>query len=191
MYNATNRPAGRLATAVGVVAAGSTLLLVAFFVAGDPFGVLNDTGLAVTAVLSAVLAWRLRRLAAGRLGNLAVAAATAGAAITVVGSVLVMSRATGFFLAGLVSSVGFAGIGAWLMILNRSDGAVAGWPARLRSLGVLAGALMAVGVVMAPGVVLGLDDMATAPGWLWIGQLGWLGTLVIYPAWGIWLGRAR
>jgi hypothetical protein len=191
MYNATNRPAGRLATAVGVVAAGSTLLLVAFFVAGDPFGALNDTGLAVTAVLSAVLAWRLRRLAAGRLGNLAVAAATAGAAITVVGSVLVMSRATGFFLAGLVSSVGFAGIGAWLMILNRSDGAVAGWPARLRSLGVLAGALMAVGVVMAPGVVLGLDDMATAPGWLWIGQLGWLGTLVIYPAWGIWLGRAR
>jgi hypothetical protein len=191
MYNTTNRPAGRLATAVGVVAAGSTLLLVAFFVAGDPFGVLNDTGLAVTAVLSAVLAWRLRRLAAGRLGNLAVAAAMAGAAITVVGSVLVMSRATGFFLAGLVSSVGFAGIGAWLMILNRSDGAVAGWPARLRSLGVLAGALMAVGVVMAPGVVLGLDDMATAPGWLWIGQLGWLGTLVIYPAWGIWLGRAR
>ena len=49
--------------------------------------------------------------------------AVAGAALTVVGSALVVSGTTGFFLAGLVSSLGFAGIGAWLVAANRSDAA--------------------------------------------------------------------
>ena len=113
-------------------------------------------------------------------------AATVGAAITVAGSSLVVSDTTGFFFAGLVSSVGFAGIGTWLVLLNRSD-SVAGWPPRLRGLGSVAGALMALGVVCAPAVVLRLDDMATAPAWVWLGSLGWLGTFVVYPAWAIWL----
>jgi hypothetical protein len=30
--------------------------------------------------------------------------------------------------------------------------------------------------------------MATAPGWVWIGFLGWLGIFVVYPAWAIWMG---
>jgi hypothetical protein len=84
--------------------------------------------------------------------------------------------------------LGLPGLGAWLVVLNRGAAAASGWPGRLQALGVAAGALMAVGIVTTPGIVLGLDDMATAPAWVWIGFLGWLGTYVVYPAWAIWLG---
>jgi hypothetical protein len=47
---------------------------------------------------------------------------------------------------------------------------------------------MALGVVTAPGILLRLDDVATAPTWVWIGSVGWLGTYVAYPAWAVWLG---
>ena len=133
------------------------------------------------------MAWRLRRHVAGGASDLAVGAALVGAAITVVGSALVVSGTTGWFYAGLVSSVGFAGIGTWLMVLNRSGGEVAAWPGRLRSIGVAAGALMAVGIAAVPGILLRLDDPATAPAWAWIGSVGWLGIYVVYPVWAIWL----
>ena len=81
----------------------------------------------------------------------AVGAAIVGAGLTVAGSTLVVSGTTGFFLAGLVSSVGFAGIGAWLVVLNRSDAMAAVVPPRLRSLGIAAGALMALGIAAAAG----------------------------------------
>jgi hypothetical protein len=50
---------------------------------------------------------------------------------------------------------------------------------------------MAVGVVAAPGILLRLDDLQTAPAWVWIGFLSWLGTFVAYPAWAIWLGIVK
>jgi hypothetical protein len=142
-------------------------------------------------VLSAGLAWRLRRQLPGRLATLGVGAATVGAGLTVAGSALVISGTTGFFFAGLVSSVGFAGIGAWLMILNKGDAMTSTVPPRLRSLGIAAGALMALGIAAAPGIALGLDDMATAPGWALIGLVGWLGIFVVYPAWAIWLASVE
>lgn len=43
--------------------------------------------------------------------------------------------------------------------------------------------------VAAPGVVMGIDDMATAPGWVWIAFIGWLGIFFLYPIWAILLGR--
>lgn len=191
MDDARERDTGRLATAVGVVAAGSAVCLATYFVVRGPFGTISDIGNAATGVLSAALAWRLRRYATTRVGEAAVGAALVGAAITVLGSALVVSGTTGFFLAGLVSSVGFAGIGAWLVVVNRADATTIAWPRRLRALGVLAGVLMAVGIAAAPGIVLRLDDMETAPGWIWIGFLGWLGIFVVYPAWAIWLGNAK
>ena len=182
------RRTGRIAQAVGLVAAGSAVCLATYYAVGGPFGTINDIANAGTGVLSGWLAWRLRRQIRGRVAHLAVGAALVGAAITVVGSTLVMSGRTGFFLAGLVSSVGFAGIGTWLVILNRSPAVAAAWPERLRTLGGAAGALMALGIVSAPGIVLRLDDMSQAPPWVWIGMLGWLGTFVAYPAWALWLG---
>ena len=135
----------------------------------------------------------LAAASAGRGGEQATspwAVATVGAAITVLGSALVVSGTTGFFLAGLVSSVGFAGIGAWVVVASRRFGGPE-WSSRLRTLGVVAGALMAFGVLAVPGVLLRLDDMETAPGWVWIAFLGWFGTFVVYPAWAIWMGRVE
>jgi hypothetical protein len=182
------RDTGRLGLAIGVVAAGSAICLATYFVARGPFGTINDLGNATTGILSGWLAWRLRRQIASRAADVAVGAAIVGAAITVVGSALVVSGSTGFLFAGLVSSVGFAAIGSWLVVLNRSAGGAAAWPPGLRSLGIVAGSLMAVGVVTAPGIILGLDDIGTAPAWVWIGFLGWLGTYVVYPAWALWMG---
>jgi drug/metabolite transporter (DMT)-like permease len=183
------RDTRRLALATGIVAAGSAACLATYFAVQGPFGTINDIGNAAAGILSGCLAWRLRREGSGPTDAL-VGAALAGAALTVVGSALVVSGTTGFFLAGLVSSVGYAGIGAWLVALSRSSIA-ATWSPRLRMLGLAAGALMALGVVMIPGIFQRLDDMATAPAWVWIGFLGWLGTFVAYPAWAIWLGVAR
>ena len=188
MDDTRSRDTGRLALAIGVAAAASAACLATYFVVRGPFGTINDIGNAATGILSACLAWRLREMLPGRTRDLAVGMAVAGAALTVVGSALVISGTTTFILAGLVSSLGFAGIGTWLLVVNRGAAAATAWPRRLRTLGVAAGALMAVGVVVAPGIVLRIDDMATTPSWVWIGFIGWLGIFVAYPAWAIWLG---
>jgi len=192
MMNESRRhDTGRLALALGVVAIGSAACLATYSVVQGPFGTINDIGNAATGVLSAGLAWRLRRQISGRAANVSVGAALVGAAIAVAGSALVVSGTTGWFLAGLVSSVGFAGIGAWLVVLNRSDAGAAVLPRRLRLLGIAAGALMTFGVVALPGIVLGLDDIGAAPAWAWIGFVGWFGTFVVYPAWAIWLASVE
>ena len=191
MNERAHRDTGRLALAVGVCAAGSAVCLATFYAVQGPFGTINDIGNAAAGILSAGLAWRLRRQIPGRAGDVAVGAAIVGAMISVAGSSLVLSRTTGFFLAGLVSSVGFAGIGAWLLVLNRSDAVAAIWPQGLRRIGVAAGALMTLGIVAVPGILLRLDDIRAAPGWVWIAQLGWLGIFVVYPAWAIWLARVE
>jgi hypothetical protein len=188
MNDAYARGTARLAVAVGIVAAGSAVCLGTYFAVRGPFGTINDVGNATIGVLSAALAWRLRRYVPGRGGDLAIAVATAASAITVVGSGLVISGTTGFLLAGLVSSVGFAGIGTWLLWTNVRTSRVRGWPRSLRSLGVLTGGMMALGVVVLPGIVLRIDDMETAPWWVWLGFIGWLGIYVLYPMWAIGVG---
>jgi hypothetical protein len=188
MDEARVRDSGRLALATGFVAVGSAICLGTFFAVGGPFGTLNDIGNAATGVLSGWLAWRLRGDVTGRVGQLAVGAAVVGAVVTVVGSSLVVSGTTGFLFAGLVSSVGFAGIGAWLVILNRSRTQLGVWPGTLRAAGVVAGALMAAGILTLPAIPAGYDDMDTAPGWIWIGFVSWLGTYVVYPAWALAMG---
>ena len=184
MDEVSARNTGRLAIAAGVVAAGSALSLATYFAVGGPFGTINDVGNAAAGVLGGCLAFRLRGQLPGRLGDVAVAAAVVGAALTVVGSALVVSHTTGFFLAGLVSSVGFAGIGGWLVALARRAPDSAGG-AGLRAIGLVAGSLMALGVLAAPGIYLRLDDMASAPAWVYVGLLGWLGIYVVFPIWSV------
>ena len=125
MNEARYQDTGRLALAIGIAAAGSAVCLATYFAVQGPFGTINDIGNAATGVLSAGLAWKLRRQIPSRAGNVALGAATVGAGLTVAGSALVVSGTTGFFFAGIVSSVGFAGIGAWLVTLNRGDGMAA------------------------------------------------------------------
>jgi hypothetical protein len=191
MDEARRQDTGRLALAIGIAAAGSAACLATYFAVQGPFGTINDIGIAATGVLSAGLAWRLRHQIRGRASDLSVGTAILGAGLTVAGSALVVSGTTGYFLAGLVSSVGFAGIGAWLVVLNRGDALGTDLPRSLRTLGLAAGALMALGIIAAPGIVLRLDDMAAAPAWVWIALVGWLGIFVAYPAWAIWLASVE
>ncbi len=189
-----DRNIARLAVAVGVVALGSVVSLALFFAVGKPFGAINDWAVGVLGFLSGLLAVMLRRRgmpAARGLGTAASGAAVIGAAIVVVGSTLVISQTTGFFLAGLVESLGFALIGLWLIALNRSIASASRWPRLLPSFGIAAGIIMAMGFAVVPGIAMGLDDIDTAPGWIWIGYLGWLGIFFIYPIWSIWLGSFR
>ena len=177
----------RVAVGVGVVALASVVSLGLFFAVGGAFGTINDLGNALIGILSALLAWVLRR----RVASVAMGTAVAGGVMTVLGSALVISDATGYFLAGLVSNVGFALIGLWLITLNwfmRRDRAA---PGRLAIWGIVAGVAMSLGLVAAPGVALGLDNQDTAPAWIWIGvPPAWLGTYVLYPIWSIRFGRA-
>jgi hypothetical protein len=181
-----DQAAGWVALAIGIVAVASVVSMIIFLVVAGPFGFINDVGNALIGILSAGLAFRL---AADRgAGTVAVGAAVIGAVVTVFGSWLVMSLTTGFFLAGLVSSVGFALIGAWLVAFNRSARADQ-LPSGIRTLGRVAGVAMVFGVVAVPGIAMGIDDMDAVPPWLWLFSISWLGTYVLCPAWSIWLGR--
>jgi len=185
-----DRRVARLAVTAGIVGYLSVASLAVFFVVAGPFGTINDIGNALFGILSGALAIALRHVLAGTTtAALATGAAIVGAGLTVVGSALVISGTTGFFLAGLVSSVGFAFIGLWLIAAGRSMASREGWPPRLATLALVAGVTMAIGFVTAPGIALGLDDMDTAPGWVWIGFIGWFGAFFLFPGWWIWLGR--
>lgn len=180
----------RLAVGTGIVGYATLAALMIFFAVGQPFGTANDVGNGLFGLLAAGLALALGgRGASGRSSILLVVVALA-AVLTVAGSYLVVSGTTGFFLAGLVSLAGFACIGLWLVIESRSDRPFGESPGGLARLGFVAGALMLLGFVSAPGIALGVDDMETAPIWVWLGSVGWIGAYVVYPAWAIRLGRA-
>ena len=187
----SDRIAGGIAVAGGAVALISVASYAAFVAVGGPFGAINDWTTGIVGFLSGLLAVDLsRRDSAGRTapGIIPMGFAVIGAAIVVVGSALVISDTTGFLLAGLVESLGFALIGMWLIVLNRSIADGPRRPRRLPGLGIVAGLVMAIGFVLVPGIAMGLDDAATAPGWVWLGFLGWLGTFLLYPVWSIWFG---
>jgi hypothetical protein len=180
-----------LSYGVGIVGLCSTASLATFFAAGEPFGTINDWLIGVTAVLGGALVLVAERtlLDMPHAGRLLAGAAVAGAAVVAAGSALVLTGTTGFFLAGLVQSVGFALLGAWLLATSRAMARSEGWHRRLTALGTGAGALMVVGLVAVPGVLLRVDDVASAPAWVWIAEVSWLGIFFAYPLWAIALGR--
>ena len=162
-----------------------------FFAVGGPFGAISDWTTGLLGFLTGLLAVRQgRRDSIGWNAPriIPIVLAVSGAAIVVVGSGLVISDATGFLLAGLVESVGFALIGVWLIWLNWSMRSDPHRPRRLSGLGMIAGAVMAMGFILVPGVATGLDDAATAPGGVWIGFLSWVGVYFLYATWSLWFG---
>jgi hypothetical protein len=187
-----NRSTGALAIAIGVIGFASLASLGLFFAVGAPFGAINDWSIGVVGLLTALLVitvWR-GASALGSTGPISTAAGVLGSLIVVLGSAFVISQTTGFFLAGLVESLGFALVGAWLVALNRSMASARVWPGGLTRLGIVAGVIMAIGVAVLPGIAMRLDDMATAPPWIWVGFVGWLGIFLLYPTWCLRLGRA-
>ena len=109
----------------------------------------------------------------------------------VYGSYLIISGEAGWFRAGVVSAVGAALLGVWLLALNRPCPAHLTPSWRLSRLGRLAGAVMSLGLLAIPGWVSGVDDWAAAPWYVQVGMFGWLGTYVAYPAWCFHVSRAR
>jgi hypothetical protein len=176
---------------VGLISVAS---LVAFFAVGGPFGAINDWTIGIFGFLTGLVAVGQRRrdgTAHAPAGLVPTVCAISGAVIVVLGAGLVISDTTGFLLAGLVESLGFALIGVWLIALNRSSAGAPRWPRRLAGLGAVTGAVMAIGFIVAPGVAVGLDDAKAAPIWVWLGFFGWIGTFFLYPVWSIWFGLRR
>jgi hypothetical protein len=182
---AVNRSLGRLAIAAGIVAIAADASFGVFSAVGEPFGHINDFGNAAFGILAGWIAWSLRE----RAGQPWAGVALAGAAVSVVGSWLVLSGTTGWLLAGFVSGVGFALIGPSVVAVSRSMAVDDRWPRRLTGLGIATGILMVIGIASLGPVALRYDNPDAVPGWAWIGFVGWLGAFLLYPVWAIWLGR--
>ena len=178
--------AGWVAIALAVVSVASIASLIVFFAAGGPFGLINDAGNALIGVLGAALAILLSGKAGGWPG---VIAAVIGAAVAAWGSWLVMSSATGFVLAGFVSTIGFGCIGIWLALVAWSPMAD-DWSNVLRGVARVAAVAMVLGGLAAvPAALMRIDSFEDLPGWMWLFSVGWLGTYVLLPIWAIGLGR--
>ncbi len=82
------RAIGWLAISVGAIIATSVASLAAFYAMGGrgPFGTINDVGSGTAGLLSAVLAWSLRRQGIG--GRLGLVSAVAGGAGLTLGRVV-------------------------------------------------------------------------------------------------------
>jgi hypothetical protein len=171
------------ALAVAVADLSAVVCLIALFVFGGPVGTLNDAANAAVGILSAVLAWQFFLIApdssSGRFG---LACAALGAVTMTIGSVLVIFDVTGWFLAGLVSAVGAAFIGAWLLATNRV-GTHAHEQLSLVRLGLVTGGVMLLGLLAIPAVLGGVDDWESASWYVTLAQVNWLGTYVLYPIW--------
>jgi hypothetical protein len=161
-----------------IVGFTTCVCLIVFYTAGEPFGVINDIGNTLLGLLSLALAWLLRPTS-----GVLVSLAGLGAALTVVGTVLVLTGITGFYLAGLWSSSGFGLIGVWLVGISR----LATPPPRRA--GLVAGLVMMLGLVGVPGIFMGLDTMDTAPVWTFVAGFSWAGTYLLFPAWSLRLAR--
>jgi hypothetical protein len=180
----------RLALLTAVVTWLGVLSLIIFFGAGSgPFGLVNDVANGLVGLLSMALAWLWLPNLATRWSTLGIGAATLGALIMVVGSILIIFDITDWYLAGLVSSVGGAFIGIWLLIANRLHRQLAELPRGLIMLGVTSAIFMIIGLLAVPGVLAGIDDPQLAPWYVNAGLLNWMGTYLLYPAWCLWLSR--
>lgn len=193
MRSDRDRLVGALAMAIGVVGIVSVVSLAVFFAIGGPFGAINDWTIGIVGGLTATLCLLVPGSVIGRStlgGSATTGLGVTGAVIVMLGAGLVITATTGFLLAGLVESVGFALVGVWLVAVARSmRDADVPIPRALSTLGQVAGWLMAVGIIAVPGVALRLDDLETAPWWVWVAFVGWLGIFVAYPAWCLWTGR--
>jgi hypothetical protein len=180
----------RLALLTAVVDLFGVVSLIIFFaVGGGPFGFINDVANALVGLLSMGLAWLWVPDLKTRWSTLAIAAATLGALVMAAGSTLIIFDITGWYLAGLVSSVGSAFIGIWLLVSNRLHRQAAELPRGLIMLGVTSAIFMIIGLLALPGVLAGIDDPQLAPWYVNAGLLNWMGTYGLYPAWCLWLSR--
>lgn len=180
-----------LALWTAVVGAVALAALVLMSVGLGFLGPVNDVLGAVTGVLVMLLAFAARDLLpdGAVLRRLALAAAVLGTILIVIGSVLVLTGRTGWYLAGLWSALGWGVLGVWFLVLAVTLVGSSSWPVWLRWLGVIAGVLLVVGLAVLPGILSGVDDWGAAGAGLVVPQvLGYVGSLLLL----IWcIGVAR
>ena len=186
---------GRFAIATGIAGFSALVLLILAAAFGRSFGRLGDVMGALTAVLSAGLAMLLfpeHRALESQLAFAAFGLAVVGGFIAAFGSVLAATEAASWFLAQLYGAAGCALIGAWLIMVNMAGDAANTFPNRAVNIGLLAGAVMVLGIAAIPGIVLGANTERSAP-WIsrYIGRAGYLGWTLLYPLWCIWFGVSR
>jgi hypothetical protein len=179
------------ALALASTAVVAVVCLTLLYVVGGVFGTVNDWANALVGwwmLLLAVLV-RLER-GGGWQANAAMGAAAGGAVGLTWGTWLVVTDTTGFYLAGLVSTLGLASLGAWMLLAHTASGTVGllgTGPARL---GRVLGWLMVGGLLALPGALAGVDDVADAQ---WHSHLAeasaWLGAYVLLPVWSVRLAR--
>lgn len=107
----------------------------------------------------------------------------------VVGSWLVITGRAGWVLAGLVSAVGAALVGAWLLALNVVVARNGMLPRGLTRLGSVSGAVMLLGVLVVPEILARSDTWEDLHWFGITGFVGWLGLYLGYPVWCAWLAR--
>ena len=179
---------GQLAITTGISGLLALVLLILFFTLGGPFGTLNDICNGLTGILSGALAWILYKKFQTGLTFLILA--LLGALAIVLGSILVIFEITGWYLAGLYTSAGYALIGLWLVALNYLVRQTNPWPPRLVNWGLISGAIMALGLLTIPTILDRIDAWELGPWYVnYVGQLGSLGYLLLYPLWCILVGR--
>lgn len=187
---------GQIAIALAFVAIIGLVFITLFYAlvqrSGNPFGTLNDICVALGGLLSGCLVWNLyptHHLHAPRESRIALGLGLMGACLVPIGSALVILNITGWLLAGLVTTFGYALIGLWLVGLNYSALNWSAFPRNLAQYGLITGWIMAIGLFAVPGILTGIDAMETASWFtriaLFVGGLGWN---VLYTIWCIGLG---
>jgi hypothetical protein len=197
-------PAVPVDVRVAALVLGSTALaafacLLLMFAGVEPLGTVNDYLNGAIGWLALALAVLVRRRhRGGPLGDAAVLAAAAGAVGMSWGSWLVITGTTGYYLAGLVSTVGIAAIGLWLLLAGAASGragAAGAGPVRLVTLGRpgrVTGWLMLAGILALPGVLSGVVDLGAAPWHSVVAEAcAWIGLYVLLPMWCAGLRRRR
>jgi hypothetical protein len=197
MNSPSSTTIGQIAIVLSIVAILGLIFITLFYtldngIAG-PFGTLNDICVALGGVLSGGLILKLypvHRNYAPRMSRLSLGSGLIGAFLAPVGSCLAIFNVTGWFLAGLVTTFGYAFIGLWLLGVNLSARGWYAFPRRLAQFGILTGGVMVVGLLVFPGI-LSRSDVADSAQWfslagLFLGGLGWN---ILYTTWCVWLGR--
>jgi hypothetical protein len=186
---------GRLAIGTGLAGFAALALMILAAAFGRSFGRFGDTLGALSAVLSAGLGMLLfpeHRGLAPQLASIAFGLVVFGGFIAAFGSVLAATEAASWFLAQLYVAAGSSLIGAWLIMVNLAGDAAHTFPNRAVNMGMLAGAVMILGIAAIPGILAGANTERSAP-WIsrYIGRAGNLGWLLLYPLWCIWFGVSR
>ena len=79
----------------------------------------------------------------------------------------------------MYTMTGYALIGLWLLAVNFR----APWPQGLVTFGLIAGAVMVLGLAAIPSMFMRIDSFGDAAWHSWLGQVGFLGYAVLYPLW--------